>query len=371
MYQVIAFGERERWERAYAQLPRQDIFYRHGYVALDHWVGDGDPFLFIYEDGAGARVGYAFVRRPLRALPCSAHLEGDWYDIVTPDRGYGGPLCAAPDEALLRGFREAFEAHCRAAHIVCEFTRFHPLLENHRGLGESMAVRLDREAVLIDLARDEEALQAHYHPKHQSSLRRALRSGLELRVHVGAEAGARLGAFYALYRATMDKVGAVAHSYYSPHYLPRLFSLLGDAALLGAVYLDGRMVAGAVCLRDGAVLHYHMAGSEQAALPLGINVRLIHGLALWGRQQGCRGFFLGAGHVGRDSLFRFKHRFDAEGLRSFYVGSKVHLPQVYAQLVEGWRRQHGGEPPAHYVPAYRARPLAPSPPQPAAQAQPA
>jgi serine/alanine adding enzyme len=355
MHQIISFAEPERWERAYARASCKDVYYRHAYAELCRCMGDGEPFLFVYEDGAGNTVCYAFIRRPLQALPFAqdARLGEDWYDIISPTYGYGGPLCAEPREQVLRAFRAEFEAYCRGANIVSEFVRFHPLLGNHRLLGGTMDIVYDRETVFIDLIRTEQELFARYHPNHKRNIRKALKRGLEFRVLDAYEALQHLEVFYRLYRATMDKVQALPYYYFSTEYLERLFSRFGPSALLGAVFLEGRMISAALCLREGDVLIYHLGASEEESLNLGTNVFQFHHLALWARCNGLRAFHLGGGHRGRDALFQFKHRFNPEGALELHNGKKVHHPEVYARLVESWKRYHAQELPESYFPAYR------------------
>lgn len=359
MHQLISFAEPERWERAYAQVSRQDVYYLHAYAELCHYMGDGDPFLFAYEDGVGNRVCYAFVRRPLRALPFAsdAGLHGDWYDIVSPTYGYGGPLCAEPREPVLRAFRTEFEAYCRGANIVSEFVRFHPLLQNQQFLESMVDIVWDRETVFIDLSCSEEELFARYHANHQRNIRKALKQGLELRVLDAHEALQQLDVFYRLYRATMDKVGAVPYFYFSPGYVERLFSRFGPRSVLGAVFFEGRMISAALCLREGDTLIYHLGASEEASLHLGTNVFQFHQLSLWARRNGLKTFHLGGGHRGRDSLFQFKHRFNPGGTRGLHNGRKVHVPEVYERLAQSWKRYHAQEFPEPYFPAYRTRPV--------------
>lgn len=358
MHQIIPFSEPEKWERAYARVLRKDVFYRHAYAELCHCMGDGDPFLFEYEDSAGNTVCYAFTRRPLQALPFAgdAGLEGDWYDIISPTYGFGGPLCAEPRAQVIQAFRAEFDEYCRRANIVSEFVRFHPLLSNHQLLGGRMDIVFDREAIVIDLSLTQQELFARCHPNHQRNIRKALRHGLEFRVLTGDEACQRREEFYRLYRETMEKVGAYPYYYFSAEYLERLFSRFGPDALFGAVFLKGRMISAALCLREGDTLIYHLGASEKALLHLGMNVFQFYYLALWGRSQGLRALYLGAGHRGRDSLFQFKHRFNPEGTLELHNGRKVHHPEVYARLTESWKRFHAQEFPEPYFPAYRTRP---------------
>jgi lipid II:glycine glycyltransferase (peptidoglycan interpeptide bridge formation enzyme) len=258
---------------------------------------------------------------------------------------------------VLRAFRAEFEAYCRSANIVSEFIRFHPLLKNHQFLDGTMDIVRDRETVFIDLTRSEEELFARYHPNHQRNIRKAMKHALEFRVLDAREAIQQLEAFYRLYRATMDKVRSAPYFYFSTEYLERLFSRFGPGALLGAVFFEKRMISAALCLREGDTLVYHLGASDRAALHMGTNIFQFHHLSLWARRNGLRAFHLGGGHRGRDSLFQFKHRFNPGGTLEFHNGKKVHHPEVYARLVQGWKRHHGQESSELFFPAYRTRPV--------------
>jgi serine/alanine adding enzyme len=360
MHELIPLEQPERWERAYARAGACDVFYRHGYARLCAYAGEGEPLLFAYEDGAGGQVLYVFLRRTLQANPLAARagLRGDWADLITPTAGYGGPLCNLPHAQLLHGFRREFDAYCRSTGVVSEFIRFHPVLRNYRYLDADLAVLYDRETVCIDLTLPEEELWLRLHPSHQRNVRKARQRGLELRVLEGREALAQVEAFFCLYAETMLRLGARRPAFYSADCLQRHFEFLGSGALLGAVFLEDRMLAGALCLREGALLHYHLGGSREETLHLGSNVALFHGLALWGQRNGLAAFHLGGGHRGRDSLFQFKHRFNPGGTLGLHVGRKVHHPDAYTRLVGAWMYQHGQLSTGSWFPAYRA-PAAP------------
>jgi hypothetical protein len=356
MYEIISLAEPERWARAYAKASCKNLYFLQAYAELCRCMGDGDPFLFAYEGRQGPPVCYAFIRRPVRGLPFTteAGLEGEWYDIITPTFGYGGPLCTEPREEVHRAFRAEFEAYCRGANIVSEFVRFDPVMANHRLWGGMMDIDYDRQTVFIDLTHTEEELFANYHPNHQRNIRKAQKHGLEFRVLETDEARQHLADFYCLYRSTMDRLGALPYFYFSAEYLVRLFRGFGPGALLGAVFLDGKMISAALCIREGSTLIYHLGASDETSRRLGVNVFKFHSIALWARRNGLHVFHLGGGHREGDSLFVFKHRFNPKGTLEFKVGRKVHQPQVYARLVESWKRYHAREPPQRYFPAYRA-----------------
>lgn len=353
MHKVIPLAEKAAWKEEAEKCPELDIFYFPSYASLYPPFGDGDPFLFIYE-GKGKKIYYAFFKRPLHFLPFS--VGGEWFDIITPSYGYGGPFYTEGDREEIQRFRKAFETYCREENIVSEFVRFHPVYQNQRHLEEWMDVRYDRETVYIDLTRTETEIIANYHQNHRRNLRKGMKNGLRFVYYEKEEAAGKINEFYTMYRETMDKLNASKYSYFSLEYMEGIVKGMGENSVLGAVYYHGKMAAAALCLYANNVLHYHLGCSKKEFLPAGINVFLLHNLALWGKNKGFHTFHLGGGHVGRDSLFQFKHRFNQTGILDFYVGRKIHHPGKYAELINKWEEYYGEKASEQFFPAYRYQP---------------
>ncbi len=348
MYQVISYQDRSAWENEVEALRIKDPHYYHQYGSIYQKMGDGDPFLFIYEDINRGKVLYTFIKRLIN-LP---FVDEELYDIITP-LGFGGPLYESEDKHLIYGFRKAFEEYCQNENIISEFTRFHPLLQNHRHLEELMDIVYDREMVLIDLNQSVEEILNRYHKKHLQSIKKAEKSNLEFRVFTKEAALEQIEPFYNLYKLTMDKVKANSYYYFSPDYFSNLLSGLSNESLLGTVFVEDKMISAAVCMFSGGFLHYHLACSDKEKIHLGTNMFQLHNLALWGKKHGCHSFFLGGGHRGRDTLFRFKHRFNLEGAVPFFVGKKIHNMKMYNKLVDKWMEYYLQDQQADFFPAYR------------------
>ncbi|MBO9129995.1 GNAT family N-acetyltransferase [Bacillus sp. 165] len=351
MYQVISFTDKHKWEEALQQFSQKDVYYFQEYCSLYHTIGDGEPFLFLYKDKKGNKLCYIFIKRPIQSLPFVTQEEG-LYDIITP-YGYGGPLYDDMDEEGIREFRKEFEAYCQSENIISEFVRFHPLLHNHKHLENTMDVIYDRETIYIDLSKSEEEMFAQYHTNHKRSIKKALKNQLEFKVFMKEEAIAQTEAFFQLYCETMDKLNASSYYYFSNDYVKQLLSGLYENVMIGAVFFEGKMISAALCMYEGDFLHYHLGCSKKEYLHLGTNVFQFHNIALWGKENGCRTFHLGGGHVGRDSLFQFKHRFHQEGTVGFYVGKKILQPERYQELVGKWEEYYSQQALEGFFPAYR------------------
>ncbi|PLS01098.1 lipid II:glycine glycyltransferase FemX [Neobacillus cucumis] len=358
MYEVISHDQKIRWEEKLNQLSKTDIFYHPSYSNLYQRFGDGAPHLFFYDDGRGNQAGYVFLKRKISGLPFvqNEKLNVDLFDIITPSYGYGGPLGNVEDEQSLRKFRKEFEEYCQKEHIICEFIRFHPLLENYKLMNPYMDVAYDRETVFIDLTKDEKEIFSQYHNNHKRNVNKAYKNELKFKTFQSEEAIKMVDDFYKLYKETMDKLQASAYSYFSIEYLISLLSDLANMSVIGSVFYEGRMIGAALCLYDGDSLHYHLGCSQKQFLNMGGNIYLLHQMALWGKQVGLNKFHLGGGHIGRDSLFQYKYRFNPNGLLHFYTGKKVHNVQTYNWLIEKWEKYYGESADQQFFPAYRSKP---------------
>ncbi|WP_040203786.1 GNAT family N-acetyltransferase [Neobacillus jeddahensis] len=358
MYEVISYNQKSLWEERLNQLSKTDIFYHPSYSNLYQRFGDGAPYLFFYEDESGNKVGYVFLKRKIDLLPFvqDEQLDIELYDIITPSYGYGGPLGNIDDDQYLRQFRKEFEEYCQKEHIICEFNRFHPLLQNYQWMDRYMDVAYDRETVFIDLTKDESEIFNQYHKNHKRNVNKALKNKLAFKTFQSEEASKIVNDFYQLYKETMDKLHASAYSYFSEKYLISLLTDLSNNSVIGSVYFEGRMIGAALCMYDGHSLHYHLGCSQKQFLNLGGNIYLLHQMALWGKQMGLNKFHLGGGHIGRDSLFQYKYRFNPNGLLHFYIGKKVHNAQTYNWLIEKWEKYYGESADLNFFPAYRNKP---------------
>jgi lipid II:glycine glycyltransferase (peptidoglycan interpeptide bridge formation enzyme) len=354
LYEVIPITKEKDWMKKLLTVQKKDIYYHNAYCKLYEEVGV--PYLFIYYTKQGSNICYTFFKRKID-LPflSTKDSEPQLYDITTAPYSYGGPLYEENSKENLINFRKSFEEYCKKENIITEFIRFHPVLKNHRLLDGCMEINYDRETIMIDLTKDNEEIYQQYHKNHKRNIKKAIKNGLSFKVFVGKDALTKIKPFYNLYKQTMDKLNADPYYYFSENYIEHILSQLNSKSFIAAVYDGEKMVSASLCFHDGGILHYHLGCSDKDYLHLGTNVFLLHNIALWGKQQNCNTFHLGGGHVGRDSLFQFKYRFNTSGTLPFYIGKKIHNKQTYKELVMEWEKHYKEQHPASFFPAYRKK----------------
>jgi hypothetical protein len=342
----------DEWDELLAAMPvrQQDVYFGSAYLLLWQRNGDGRAHGAVFRHGK-TRVLYPFLLRSLREVPTLGDEWTDYADIQTP-YGYGGPLISrgSGDEHGIRLFRQAFGEWCREHNVISEFVRFHPLLDTHLGLDPYLDVRRANTTVWCRTdCTTGERLQ-NLSSSTRRGVRKARKSGLELRVESDPAA---YHEFARLYRATMERLEAQPYYLFGDDYFDDIRELLGPAQSLLTVRHDGKLAAGALFIRSQPFIHYHLGGSDPELLPLRPNNLLFFEAMTWGCSRGQVAMHLGGGYQAGDELFRFKSGFSP--LRaSFYIGRAVHNDEAYEWACAA-RERPGTQPAAAgYFPAYRA-----------------
>lgn len=306
-----------------------DVYFQPEYHRLHEVNGDGIPAAWMMRDGehkllvAGLRTN----------IPSSLH-----WDLQTCN-GYGGPLAnEEADPGFLAAAWDAWRAAAGAEGCVAAFLRLHPLLDNQRWLPAGSPVREDRATVFVPLAGDSEAALEAADVRHRNPVSKARREGMEVRWNQTED----WRDFAGLYARAMERAAAASSLRFSPGYFTELAGW--PAAVLGAVRIAGRLVAGAVFLFGDGWAHYHLAAREADAPSAAANLLLQAGLEL-AADRGLAGMHLGGGRTpaADDGLLRFKRHLGGE-VRCFRVGLVVALADEFAALTAAWAARAGAKP---------------------------
>jgi Acetyltransferase (GNAT) domain len=354
------------WNELLAPLPH-DIYHTPEYLSLFSGTVHGiaetfgtSPRLFWYGDER-RYVLHPVLLKPVNDLsffppPVRENAARPLFDAVSPWY-YGGPLICAPDpgriEGLIQGFIESFHRFCMNQGIVSEFVRLHPLLGNHRNLEGILPMEQKSEIVYVDLAQDAESLWNGYKKENRKAINRAINRGVSVEVTRRPE---DIGAFYQLYTAAMDRLDARLGYRFSEEFLRRLFSNLGDRAVLFLAKYAGEIVSGSILLGHSPFAHDYLRAFNPAFHLLFPNNLIVHRKILWAKEHGYRVFSLQGGQTRDDGIMRFKLTF-SRTTAPFYTYSCIHDPDTYKAL-SIWRDEYdsrtGGIPPRpSYFPYYR------------------
>jgi hypothetical protein len=319
----------EQWDYYIKQMPRadRDIYFTRQYHIACESNGEGRAQLFIYQEGS--RLGlYPFMVNAIK----EDSLSKTYYDIQTC-YGYGGALCNTTDADFLIRFERDFINYCKENNVVCEFIRFHPLLQNHKIFKEDIDVLLNRETVYLDLEQDTQTIwESEISSKNRNMIRKAQKNNLSIESHTD------LDIFKAIYQETMNKLSADKFYYFSNEYYKELKKV---DLLMISIKKEDEVLAAALFMGYEDYFHYHLSGSKEGFLNLAPNNLLLWSAAKLAKEMGYKKFHFGGGTSSseQDSLFKFKKSF-SNGRGYFYIGKRIHNQEIYSHLIDKWEEKH-------------------------------
>lgn len=331
MLNLIESKDAVTWDTVVKSFANWDIYYLNGYVRTLEPHENGTAYLIVFSH-AGQRLCYPVIQKDIAkdCKFCGLLPENTWYDWETP-YGYGGPLT---DGMLLsvstqKKFLDELTNYCVEHHVVTQFLRFHPMLDNHSVLSAVMDTQYMRDTIYIDTS-SPDIILANLGSKNRNMIRKAVRSGVYCEVQSITE----YQPFLELYRETMRRNDADAYYFFDESYFAELHRFLSHDSFILYAFLDGRPISGAVFFYSNGTAHYHLAGSDENARGTAAGNLLLYDAALRVCENGCRTLHLGGGMSSNDSLFGFKKQFNKTGRREFWIGRNIFSPNEYRTLLE-------------------------------------
>lgn len=321
MIRLMDLSHSPKWDDIVHSFPEYDVYYLSGYVKAFHVHGDGEPQLLYYESDS-LRAIYVFMRRQIS--------EG-LYDSVTP-YGYGGILFDGDISSKnLENFREEYEQLMQENHIVSNFVRYHPVIDNATPMRMVSNVIDLGKTIAMDLA-SPEIIWENIHSKNRNMIRKAEKNGIVI------EHGKGMGLFdkfIEIYNATMDKDNAEEYYYFKRPFYESIYSDLYDNHEVFYAKYEDKIISMSIMIFANGRMNYHLSGSDMAYRNLAPTNLLLYKAALWGCEQGFKTFHLGGGvGSGEDSLYKFKEAFNKNSNCRFSVGKQIFDYNRYKELVE-------------------------------------
>jgi len=345
-------SERTLWNFTLEQIGayRRDVYFRPDYMLPYSRRADKDACCYVFKDN-DAVLMYPFMKNQI--IRKTGKNDQILLHDIESAYGYGGPVvnCAGEDTGFLQQAWGNFANWCIAEHIVSEFVRFHPLIENIRWAPQAMKKLKDRLTVQIILKSYESDLnKSSYYRTHRQMLSKARRSGYSFHV---LPAKSELSWFVPLYLETQKSLGAKESLNYGIEYFETLTEGLDSSVWLGVVKLFGEISGAALVLESSVYVHSHLMGYRRDIPSNGMTNLLYHGIAVEGVQRGKQVLHMGGGvSSGEDDpLFRFKK--DLSPARAeFWLGTTCHDVTQYELLSRDWELANGTRP-GNYLQFYR------------------
>lgn len=333
MYTVIEFKDKEKWQMVIEKFKRSDIYFQWGYVKGFKVHGDGEPFLFLYEDESGIVANVFFLRDISLSQGVRNKIQSNMYFDISSVYGYGGPLYEGVNiEKLVFNYNESFNKYCIENNIISEVIRFNPLLQNHKALVGLYDVVPVRKTIYVDLSKGEEYIWSNLKSENRTRIRKAIKSGVKV---LKGRDEKFIKKFMELYFQTMDRDQATQYYYFKEEFFKTTFEDMSENALIFAAEYQNKIISACLVLFNNEYIHYHLGGSNQEYMNLAPNNLLFYEVSKWASGKGIKKFHLGGGYSNsNDNLFRFKRSFSKLEPLDFYIGKKVYNENLYNWLVE-------------------------------------
>ena len=343
-YRVLYLSERKAWNEAIDRLDQaqRDVYFRPEYYALYDDGPDRQALCFVFEDRGEIAV-YPFLKGRINVL-AYVQLDDDYYDLEGA-YGYNGVAFSSHSADFAARFYGAFDEFCRREKIVAEFTRFNPVLENQAFSAGHLFVERVKGNVVVDLSRSEEEIWSQgYEHSVRKNVNKALRHDLEVSAH---EDASRLDEFLAIYRQTMERNKADDFYLFDSDYFADLAHNLSGRMAFFFAEQDRQTLSAELVLYSEKAAYSFLGGTFEQGLPLRANDLLKHHIILEMKRRGLAYFCLGGGFEPEDGVFRYKRKFAKDGVRDFFVGRRVLLPEIYEAVMDQWRRSHPAQARSH------------------------
>lgn len=344
IFEVVALEENEKWDGIVKTFSKYDIYWLSGYVKAFELHGDGIPLLFYYKSDSVRGINVVMKRDISDCLNFHNVIpRNQFFDLSSP-YGYGGWLIEGDDPDKL--FKK-YELWCRNNNIICEFVRFHPVIENHLYCESQYEVVPLGNTIAMDLS-TRENIWTNLISKNRNMIRKAKKNGVK--VYNGRNP-MLFGEFQKIYNMTMDKDNAESYYYFKNEFYSSILNDLPYNTQIFYAEYEGKIIAAAIMLAANGKMNYHLSGSLKEFSSLAATNLILYEAANWGTENGYRTLYLGGGvGSGEDSLYKFKKAFyRKDDDKRFYIGKKIFNQNKYAELV-----QTRGNVDSNFFPKYRA-----------------
>lgn len=327
---IINISQNREWNKLIKSFADWDIYYLNEYVQSLAIHGDGEPLL-IYFESEHAKMAYIMMQNDIAEMESFRNKlpHGKLYDWTTP-YGYGGPLYdgVITSEWLKKCMGELCE-YAKQKHIVSQFFRFHPLLQNQILVEEEMKVLYTKKTVYIDTASMDEIMK-NMTPNNRNMVRKAEKNG----INIFWDKGERLHEFEWIYKKTMELHQADAYYNFEDNYFQYIIEHMKKNIIFFYATYENKIISSSIFFYNNNYMHYHLSGTLPEYRSMAAANLLLTQAAYWACEHGIKKLHLGGGVGVDDSLLRFKKHFNRKGCIDFCIGANIFDQQKFNKLVK-------------------------------------
>ena len=333
---IFSLKEKNEWNSALKNFQEgyKDIYYTPEYYKLYEENLEGEARCFYFKNKYGY-VLYPYLINSINKL--GYKLDRDYYDIQGA-YGYNGCIFSNNSKELKRNFYNDFRKYCNKNNIVTEFTRFHPIIENHKFSLNYMDVKFDRKTIFLNLNQSYEKI---FFQEYTSNNRNMIRKGnrlLNIEISNGADS---LVLFVKNYLHTMKRIKSQKYYLFSDKYFQGFIKFLREKSYIINVFDKKNKIQNSmILLINGVFAHYHLSGRSSDCTINASNNFMLDEAIKFAQSKNCKFFHLGGGNTSasKDELFKYKSNFSSSNL-NFFTGFKIHNNSIYNTICDIWKNK--------------------------------
>lgn len=335
-YEILSLESSELWSEYLHRLPveQQDIYFSPEYYRLYQEYGDGKAQCFVFKQKKEIAL-YPFLLSSINDLGYS--LYENYYDIQGA-YGYNGIVTTSNDDNFIFSFYSALRKFIISSNIIAEFTRFHPLLNNHTISKNYYEIILDRNTVFIDLKYEYE----HIFNKFQTTTKKQIKKNLlknEISFELLENDISLIDKIYFIYNETMSRVNANNYLYFNIKYFINIIK--NTNSILFILKHCNIPIAFIIAFKKCIYLNGHIGGALTQYLSFSPYSLLYAEMIKFGIKNGCKYLHVGGGLTSNsnDPLLKFKLHF-SKNTAPFYIGKKIHNLEIYSKVLAQWEEKN-------------------------------
>ncbi|SDJ26954.1 GNAT family N-acetyltransferase [Proteiniclasticum ruminis] len=323
--EIVSINEEDKWDKIVRGFIDYDVNYLNGYAKAFYLHGEGEPFLFYYNDGITKAINVVMKRDIAKSHFLKDILpQNTFFDISTP-YGYGGFWIKGEEYETVMC---AYDNYCREQGFVSEFVRFH-LLSNYRDFYDGSIETHTKNIVrTLDLSFDE--LLMDFEHKVRKNLKKANKYELEVEIDY---IGEKLDEFLDIYYGTMERANAKDNYFFTREFFEKINEMKDNYVYIHVLY-QGKVISTELVLYGSENCYSFLGGTNPDYFDLRPNDFLKYEIIKWAKEKGLRRFILGGGYGTDDGIFKYKKSFAPHGVYDFYVGKKIFSKEKYDELVK-------------------------------------
>lgn len=254
--------------------------------------------------------------------------QTSYYDITSP-YGYSGPSYDKENEIYLPSFWELVDNWYKENNVISEFIRFNLSYNYKHYTGELFPTLLNVKGEITD----PEVLWEKFKPKVRNNYRKAVKNGLEYKMHYGEIDEKVIDDFYNIYISTMERNGANTQYYYKKEYFMNIALENKEKCSVAMIYKDSIPISTEFILLSNNTAFSYLGGTLSEYFNSRPNDFLKFNTIKWLYDLKIKYYVLGGGRKNGDGLYTYKKSFFAnDDDVIYYTGQKIIDQSAYDEL---------------------------------------